>query len=181
VVATEITDAIAVGAVLLFAVLDIVVIGLNVRTLSVARFSALKGWIIVTAAIFWFSVWAAVLHWFWVPVYRYVFPENLKAGLPWLFGLAYAGISALSWLIAVRFGRRAVLVFCLQGGFWGAASHLIAVARGIVENPPMLQQLSPASAVAIAFFEFIFYWGIILVLARAGQRLWSRAGRGRSV
>jgi hypothetical protein len=33
--------------------------------------------------------------------------------------------------------------------------------RGVVSKLPVLQGTSPAAAVVIAFFEFIFYWCII--------------------
>jgi hypothetical protein len=55
-------------------------------------------------------------------------------------------------------------------GIWswaiGSLTHIWAVHRGIVTKPPMLQGASPLAAVVMAFFEFMFYWCTILVLAK---------------
>jgi len=59
-----------------------------------------------------------------------------------------------------------VLTFCLLGGVLGSLTHIWAVTRGIVTKPPMLQGASPLGAVVFAFFEYIFYWCTILLLAK---------------
>jgi hypothetical protein len=43
----------------------------------------------------------------------------------------------------------------------------------------MLLGASPLGAVVIAFFEYMFYWCIILVLAVALNWTWIRLGAGR--
>jgi hypothetical protein len=66
------------------------------------------------------------------------------------------------WALALRLKAHATTGYPLFGGLWGACTHLWAVTRGIVTKPPMLQGASPMGAVVIAFFEFTFYWCVIL-------------------
>jgi hypothetical protein len=75
------------------------------------------------------------------------------------------------WL-ALRLPGNAVVNFCLLGGLWGMITHIWAVARGLVEKPPMLQGVNPVAAVVIAGFEFMFYWCIMLSIASLLLRGW---------
>jgi hypothetical protein len=52
--------------------------------------------------------------------------------------------------------------FCISGGIWGLLTHILAIQRGILEKPPMLQGASPIAALTLATVEFIFYWSICL-------------------
>ena len=58
-----------------------------------------------------------------------------------------------------------MVAFCVFGSLWGMVTHVWAVYRGIVDNPPMLQGTSPVAAVVAAVFEFMLYWCIILGVA----------------
>ena len=58
-----------------------------------------------------------------------------------------------------------MLNYFLLGGAMGTITHIWAVYRGILEKPPMLQGVSPLSATVFPFFEFVFYWGVILTVA----------------
>ena len=61
-----------------------------------------------------------------------------------------------------------------MGGQWGMLTHIMAVFLGIVDKPPILQGMAPAVAVIIAIFEFVIYWGIILIAS-------SQVNQGRLV
>lgn len=113
-----------------------------------------------------YGIWTWAIGNYWETVYSYVFPAWAQ---PWIPEIAFvvAGSVALSlWLITIRLKRKFVLTFCLMGGVIGSVTHIWAVYRGIVTKPPMLQGASPLAAVVIAFFEYIFYWCTILVMAK---------------
>ena len=65
------------------------------------------------------------------------------------------------------------------------ASHVWAVYMGIVDKPPLLQGASPASAVFIAIFEFVFYFsGVLLatfIVWQAGTLAARRLVRGAAL
>src|SRR4030042_871156 len=69
------------------------------------------------------------------------------------------------------------IYFCILGGLWGLITHILAIHRGILDKPPMLQGASSISALTIATFEFIFYWSICLGLTFLFQRLGSKLFR----
>lgn len=113
-------------------------------------------------------VWDLVLgDWqFLEPVYSYVFPAWAQTWVPWI-AFVVAGLVALGlWQLAIRARGKMVITYCLMGGLLGSLTHLWAVYRGIVTGPPMLQGASPLAAVVIAFFEYLVYWCVILVLAK---------------
>jgi hypothetical protein len=81
--------------------------------------------------------------------------------------LVAAGAVAFGlWVIALRVKWNPVPTYCLLGGALGSLTHIRAVQLGVVTKPPMLQGASPLAAVVIAFFEFMFYWCTILLLAK---------------
>jgi hypothetical protein len=63
-----------------------------------------------------------------------------------------------------------VLNYFIFGGLVGSLTHLWAIHRGILNKPPLLQGVSLVSALVLPFFEFIFYWSIILGLASIGMK-----------
>jgi len=67
----------------------------------------------------------------------------------------------------------AIMNFCILGGLWGIVSHLLAINRGILEKPPMLQGSGPFAAIVIAAFEFIFYWCVCVLLTFLSDKLTS--------
>jgi hypothetical protein len=68
-------------------------------------------------------------------------------------------------MLSLRISGKPVLTYCLLSGVLGSLTHIWAVYRGIVSKPPMLQGASPLAAIVFAFFEYIFYWCTILILA----------------
>jgi len=129
------------------------------------------------AGLFWFGVWATMHVVFWERVYSHVFPAWSRWGMPFLFAIGYAAL-ALGWRsLALRAGRPAVAVWVALWGLTGAATHAWAIyGRGLLVNTPMLQHLTPASAIVFATFEFGFYGCLILLVASGATRL---RGRGR--
>jgi len=84
----------------------------------------------------------------------------------WIAFVAAGFVVIGLWTISLRIKGSPVLTYCLLGGILGSLTHIWAVYRGLVTKPPMLQSVSPLAAVVIAFFEYIFYWCVILTAAK---------------
>ena len=150
---------------LVFALMDAIYVPLLVWRVSDDAFHRLKWPLVLAAALFWYCIWSWAIGNFWDTVYHYVFPAWGPKWIPWIAGFVAAGVALGLWELSVRFKGKPVLFYCLFGGILGSLTHIWAVYRGIVTKPPMLQGASPLAAVIIAFFEYMFYWCTILVLA----------------
>ncbi len=167
------TELLYTGA-LVFALMDAVYVPLLARGVNEEAFRKLKGPLVIAAAFVWFGIWSWAIGNFWETVYFYVFPLWLGRWIPWIAFLAAGAVALGLWVLALRLRWNPVLTYCLLGGALGSLTHLWAVYRGIVTKPPMLQGASPLAAVIIAFFEYMFYWCTILVLAKIID--WVRRG-----
>jgi len=157
---------------LVFALMEVVYIPLLVWRIKNETFYRMKWWLVISASLVWFGIWSWAIGNFWETVYIYVFPAWARTWVPWI-AFFVAGLVTLGmWSLAIRSKWNAVLSFCLMGGVLGSLTHLWAVYRGIVTKPPMLQGTSPLGAIVIAFFEYIFYWCVILTLAKIME--WAR-------
>jgi hypothetical protein len=156
----------------IFALIDIVYVPLLSWRLRREFFGQMKWSLAVTSGVVWWSIWNWAIGNFWETVYRYVFPAWAQTWVPPIAAVVAPLVTLGLWTMACRAPRNPVLVYCLLGGALGALSHVWAVYRGIVSNPPMLQGASPVAAVVIAFFEYMFYYCVILTLA--GLAEWAR-------
>jgi hypothetical protein len=162
----KITTELLYKGALVFALMDTVYVPLLIWRVSDEVFRRLKWMLVISAALVWFGIWSWAIGNFWDTVYSYVFPAWAQTWIPWI-ALFSAGVVALClWTLTIRSKRNFVLSFCLMGGVIGSLTHIWAVYRGVVTKPPMLQGASPLAAIVIAFFEYIFYWCTILVLAK---------------
>jgi hypothetical protein len=129
----------------------------------------------VVAGLFWFAMWAWVHTIFWERVYSHVFPEWARWVVPPVYGAGFAAL-ALGWrFLALRAGRWAVPAWVALWGLTGALTHTYAAyARGLLEKSPMLQHLTPASAIVFATFEFGFYGCAMLLVASQVRSLLER-------
>lgn len=132
----------------------------------------------IVAGVFWFGVWMSVHTLYWGPVYSHVFPAWSRWVIPPVYALGFAGV-AVGWRwLALRAPRLAVPVFVALWGATGALTHTYAIlGRGLLENSPMLVQLTPASAIIFATFEFGFYGCVMLTLSAFLQRALDRRGQ----
>ena len=161
----KITTELLYQGALVFALMDAVYISLLVWRVSGDVFRRLKWNLIVAAAVIWFGIWSWAIGNFWETVYSYVFPIGAQTWAPWIAFIAAGLFAWILWMLAIQTKAKAIPVYCLLSGILGSLTHLWAVTRGIVTKPPMLQGASPLSAMTIAFFEYIFYWCVILTLA----------------
>ncbi len=151
---------------LVFALMDAVYVPLLVWRVNTAAFRRMKWWLVIAAAVVWYGIWSWAIGNFWETVYRYVFPAWAQIWVPFIAVVVAAVVAFGMWVLAIHSRWNPTLVFCLLSGVMGSLTHIWAVSRGIVTRPPMLQGASPIGAVTIAFFEYIFYWCTILVLAK---------------
>jgi len=163
---------------LMFVLLDIVFVSVLVWRVKPFRFKAMK-WLLVTITfIFWTLIWFWAISNFWETVYGYLFQDWARWFIPPVAGLLFAVIALLFWWLALKVSRRPGLSFFILGGIWGSLTHIWAVIMGITEKPPMLQGVDTTPVVIIAFFEFIFYWYIILSLSfllnKGWEYLWGK-------
>jgi hypothetical protein len=178
----KITTELLYQGALAFALMDAVFIPLLVWRVKEEIFPRLKWALAIAAALVWWGIWSWAIGSYWEPVYAYVFPAWAQTWVPWI-AFVVAGLVALGlWQLAIRASGKMVITYCLLGGVLGSLTHLWAVYRGIVTRPPMLQGASPLAAVVIAFFEYIFYWCVILLLARIVNQMQMQFGnRARRV
>jgi len=162
----KITTAMLYQGALVFALLDAVCIPLLFWRIKEETFRRMKWHLVITAALVWFGIWSWAIGNFWETFYTYVFPTWAELWIPRI-AFVGAGMVALGlWALSIHLRRKVILTFCLIGGFIGILTHVWAVYRGAVSKPPMIQGASPLAAVVIAFFEYIFYWCVILTVAK---------------
>jgi hypothetical protein len=156
------TDILWKGAIF-FALIDIVLIIILYKLIKPSDLFKMKWRLVILMALFFCMLFGAIVSIvFWDSVYSYVFPSWMRWIIPPVYGVVFALIGLFFWWLAFRLPSNPVVNFCILGGFWGLTTHILAILRGILEKPPMLQGTSSISALTIATFEFIFYWSICL-------------------
>jgi hypothetical protein len=159
----RITTAMLWQGALVLALADLALLLLITRLVDTAAFQKLAPLLPTATAMAWALLWLWAVTFFWDTVYAFVFPSWSRWFLPGGQALLTGAIAWAAVRAAVRLPGRAVVWYCLLGGFWGVVTHTLAVSGGIVSEPPPLQGASPGAAVGIAFFEFTFYWCVIVL------------------
>ncbi len=171
----HVTSAILWWATLIGIVIDTIFVIILLRSVSTEKFKRLKWPLVVTSGVFWAAMWLFLTSTiYWDSVYSYVFPAWARWYIPPVYGLLFAGIAYVIWWSAVRLPGNALLTYFLLGGAVGTITHIWAIYRGILDKPPMLQGVSALSATVFPFFEFIFYWCVILTVASTIHRIRNR-------
>lgn len=124
--------------------------------LGTCGFAVLFGWAFWT---YWSSCYAAAL------------PPWVKPLAP-LLGATEGALGWVFWGIARKASRGAVALFLVLGGLESLPGHLHAVyGRRLLEHCLPVLGVSPASALVLAFFEYAFYWSVILLLSTVVARV----------
>lgn len=166
----KVTTAVLLKGAFFFVLFDSVLITVLARLVRSEDLFRLKWKLVGFMGVFFFLLFGSLASIiFWDSVYSYVFPLWARWIIPPVYGLLFAAVGLFFWWLAFRLRTNAVVTFCLLGGVWGTATHLWAIYRGIMVKPPMLQGASPAAAVLIATFEFIFYWCVCLAIVSLGD------------
>lgn len=177
---TRVTSELLWRSTLLAIAIDIPLLALVGRAVSVRLFLSLRWYLVVAAGVVYAAIWGAVGSvLFWDSVYKAVFPTWSRWLLPVWFGGLFGVASFAFWWLSSRAGRWPAVWFALLGGLASLVGHGIGIRRGLL-NVPMLRTASAMSALAFGVFEFVFYWCVIVGLA-VGARACGRAlGRGRT-
>jgi hypothetical protein len=149
-------------------VIDSIFVIVLLRLVTAEKFRQLKWPLVISSGIFWAVMWLVVgCIVYWDAAYSYVFPAWARWYIPPAYGVLFAVIAWLIWWAAVSRRGNPLLTYFLLGGAVGTITHIWAIYRGLLDKPPMLQGVSPLSATVFPFFEFLFYWCVILTLASA--------------
>jgi hypothetical protein len=127
--------------------------------------------IAVASALFW-GVFAAILYSvFWDSYYSiFATPAN-RLFAPIAAAGLYSLIALLLRWLALRLPGNPVLTFPLLGGLESIPEHAIAINRFGILQIPILRGSTPISIFIFAFFEYVVYWGLVLLLAGLLRRL----------
>jgi hypothetical protein len=155
------------------ALFDIVLIAALLWRLKSTRLRALGRPIAIAAGLFWgvFATW--LLFMFWDDYYRFFFP----VWAPWvapLDSLFYAAVGVLLWWLACKLPGNPVLNFLLLGALESIPEHLYGIYGLHILDVPMFRGVTPLPVFVYALFEYIVYWGAVLVLAALIQWGWER-------
>jgi hypothetical protein len=146
-----------------FALIDVFLITILIKFIKAEDLRKIKWKLIIYMAIFFCLLFGSIVSIiFWDSVYSHVFPASMRWIIPPAYGLLFSLIGLFFWWLAFKLPSNPVMNFCISGGFWGFLTHILAIHRGILDKPPMLQGASPIAALTLATFEFIFYWSICL-------------------
>jgi hypothetical protein len=165
------SEAFWLGA-LVAALMDIGLVLLLALCMKPARFRQLSWALTGTSAVLWGILATACLRGFWDLYYRYFYPGWMRWLAP-LDALLYGAIALALWWLALRLPGNPVVNFFLLGGLESVLEHLLGIyGLGILDKVPILQGVSPTSALVFAFFEYIFYWSVVLGIAGLLGRGW---------
>jgi len=157
---------------LVAAFIDIGLVLLLALCMKPARFRQLSWALTGTSAVLWGIFAIACLRGFWDLYYRYFYPGWMRWLAP-LDTLLYGAIALALWWLALRLPGNPVVNFALLGGLESVLEHLLGIyGLGILDKVPILQGVNPASALVFAFFEYIFYWSVVLGIAGLLGRGW---------
>jgi len=154
------------------ALLDLVLYALLARFLRRERFSSLLYPLMGTAALTWCGIYTWAAWTFWESCYGRIFPPLALWAAP-LFGICEGLLLGwLFWLVGRRLPFPPVLVVGLLGALQSFPGHLVGIfGRSMLDACPMLNGVSPVSALVFGMFEFALYWAAILALAWLAGRL----------
>lgn len=169
---------------LFFTLADVGLIWLLIRYVPPDRFRRLGGTLVAASALFWGVFAIALIGIYWSDYYSHFVPAWAWWLTPTTF-LTYSLIGAFLYWLALQLPGNPLLNFILLGGLESVPEHLLGIyGFKILEVVPMLQGFSPQSILVFATFEYVLYWGLVVLLAVVLQRArqwWNHLGRPRAV
>jgi hypothetical protein len=163
--AYDLTSEIFWQGALFAALIDAVLVLLLLWRIKHTHFHELKWVLVGTAAICWGIFGMALLWGFWDSYYRHFYRDSM----PWLgaiIAMLFGAIGFALWWLSLRLPGNPVATFCLLGGVEGLLEHLWGIyGLGVLEKVPFLQNAGELSVLVFSFFEYVFYWGIVLGMA----------------
>lgn len=145
------------------------------RFLSVSRLQ-----LGLTAGSFWLLFSIGLTVFYWKSYYEYFVPRSLLWLRPLSFVIYFLAAVGMRWL-ALRLPGHPSLTFCLLGGLESIPEHALGIYRMHILEIPLLQGTRPHEIFIFAFFEYVIYWAIVLLLAAWLGRLWIKKRRGTNL
>lgn len=154
---------------------DVILLVLLCRLVHAPGPDRLTRRIAIVGVVFFTGLFAWAFWTYWTGCYGHALPGFMKPLAP-AIGALIGAVGWVFWRVARHTGRWAVPVFLLLGGAESFPGHANAIERmRLLERCPLLQGVSAASAYVFGFFEFAFYWSVVLGIAW----LWTRHGASR--
>ncbi|MGB8644729.1 MAG: hypothetical protein WCF84_05795 [Anaerolineae bacterium] len=154
------------------ALIDLALVLFLLWRIKPRTFHELKWAIVAVSSISWGVLAVALLYGFWDSYYRYFYPDSAR----WLSAIIVVvfGVNGfVLWWLALRLPGNPTATFCLLGGVEGLLEHAWGIyGLGILVKVPMLQNAGALSIFVFSFFEYVFYWGIVLGIAALVSRAW---------
>ncbi len=157
------------GRTLIFALVALALVMMLARTIPRARFAQLRWPFVAASGLVWAALSAFLAWGFWDIYYSHFYPDSVRLLLP-AAGVEYALLALLLWWVAVRLPLQPVITVCLLGGVESLLEHFLGIQYFGILNLPILQNETPLSIYTFAFFEYIIYWSVALLLALGIQQ-----------
>ncbi len=162
---------------LLWALVDLGLVAALVGWIRPSRFRALRAPLVASAALTWGTFAVGLYALLWERYYAYFLGTSMR----WTGVLAFVLYPAYAWLLwwlATHLPGHPVVTFVLLGGLEAVPEHLVAIyGAGILDKVPQLQDVGVGPTLAFAFFEYVLYWSVVLLVAEALARVWRRLAR----
>jgi hypothetical protein len=114
----------------------------------------------IASSLFWGSLGTVLLFVYWNSYYSYFAPSWACFEIPLIFILYPLIGIGLCWL-ALRLPGNSVINFCLLGGLESISEHALAIFWFKILEIPMFRGASAGAIFLFAYFEYVFYWGIV--------------------
>ncbi len=153
-------------------VLSLIILALAAWRLKRPAFSSLPWQSFGTAAgLFWGLLSAVLFTTYWTPYYRFFAPSWNRFLGPIAAVALYSLLGLLLRWAALRLPGAPAVSFCLLGGLESIPEHAIAIYRFDILQIPILRGSTPISIFLFAFFEYVLFWGLVLLLTLPIDRL----------
>jgi hypothetical protein len=127
----------------------------------------------IASALFWGLLAAVLLSFAWDFYYTLFVPSWYRLAAPLGAILLYPLLGlAMRWA-ALKLPGNPVITFCLLGGLESIPEHAIGIYRFDILQIPILQGSTASAIYLFAFFEYVIFWGITLLLAIGLDRLYN--------
>jgi len=148
------------------AIIDVIFVSLLAWHIRSKRFHHFRNFLAGSAIIFWACLWTSVMksNFIWETCYQFIFPPWARWIMPPAMALLDGGLALLFWWLALHLPGNPVVNLVLLGGLESFPGHMRAIHLGILATP-LLKNVSAASALTFGFFEFVFYWSVILTVS----------------
>jgi hypothetical protein len=173
---TQLTSELLWQDALFITVIDVLIIRIFLWRINRERFRQLRRPLVITAAIFWGGFAFILYDAFWDTYYHYFASGWLHNGGSIILGI-FVGVvwTFIFHWAACRLPGKPLISFYLLIGLGSVLDHIWGFYGFRILAIPLFRGVSPASMLAFAFPEYIFYWCIVILLTllvQNSQKWW---------